>query len=76
MAKLSRREQFLADRRTMDWTRSALARFVRQNERTIRNYESGAREIPPAIADWLREMVRLLRANPPPDFTYDPASKR
>jgi hypothetical protein len=59
--------EFLAARKTMGWPRTLLAEWFGVNETIVRRMEFGERSIPPEVATWLRQAVRWLENNPPPD---------
>ncbi len=50
----------------ISWGATAISRAAGINKNTVARWWSGAREIPPPVAAWLRTLADLHRANPPP----------
>lgn len=64
---------FTALRLAIGWDRVHLGRRLGVDEKQIRRWEEGA-AVPPAVLDWLLDLLTYLARHPPPQrpFSKDP----
>ena len=51
----------------LHWSQEALQRILGVGRKTVNSWADGSQEIPPRVADWLRELSAPARAKPLPD---------